>query len=116
MINKLTLIPALAALAMATPALAADPRVNVANNSGMTVERVYMSETGTDDWGPDLLGRNVLRPGYRINWMHPAYASDYNCYYDLKVQFVNGRTMQIRRFNACAASTVTVNSWSMNIA
>jgi len=115
MINKFALIPALAALAMATPAFAADPRVNIDNRSGMTVERVYMSGHGIDNWGPDLLGRNVLRPGYRVNWLHPSYSAG-TCRYDIKIQFLNGRTLEINDFNACATSTVTVNSWSLNIA
>ena len=37
------------------------------NNSGFDIYEVHLSSTSTDLWGPDLLGRRVLRVGQQFN-------------------------------------------------
>ncbi len=37
--------------------------VVVENGLGRTVTRVHLRRTGTQDWGPDLLGSIILGPG-----------------------------------------------------
>lgn len=50
-------------LTLAAPALAGKSTVEVKNYSDWTIEEFYMSPTDNDDWGDDLLGREVLSPG-----------------------------------------------------
>lgn len=38
-------------------------RVNVKNDSNYAIYHMYMSSTGDNRWGPDLLGDGILWPG-----------------------------------------------------
>ncbi|KPF62628.1 hypothetical protein IP88_14365 [alpha proteobacterium AAP81b] len=115
MFAKIQIAAVLAATAMATPALAADPRVNIINNSGLTVTHIEMSGAGSEVWGPDLLGKYVMRSGYRLNMVQGSHSSG-NCRYCLRVTFAGGRQIEIHDFNACATTDVTIHSGSFNLA
>ena len=40
--------------------------LTVRNTSGYTIERLYMSPSDTNQWGPDQLGRHVIQSGGRF--------------------------------------------------
>ena len=56
------------AASVATPAAARNDRVRVGirNDSSYDIYRIFMSSTGDDSWGQDLLGDSVLRTGASI--------------------------------------------------
>ena len=37
--------------------------LTIFNNSGRDIHRLHVSSSGTRSWGPDLLGRTILRSG-----------------------------------------------------
>lgn len=51
------------AAALATPALAEDVTYQLNNTSALTLMEFYTSPANTDDWGPDILGAEVIAPG-----------------------------------------------------
>jgi hypothetical protein len=51
------------AAAMAAPAMAEDVAYVLNNNSALTLMEFYTSPANTDDWGPDILGSDVIPPG-----------------------------------------------------
>ena len=51
------------AAAMAAPAMAEDVVYVLNNNSALTLMEFYTSPANTDDWGPDILGSDVIPPG-----------------------------------------------------
>ena len=108
MMNKALAALTLASVA-AAPALAADPRVNIANESTATIISVQMSPVG-EDWGRDLLGSYVMRAGYHLDLVSPSFG--YGCRYDMRVTFANGVRMEVRDFDACAVETVTVYNYA----
>lgn len=115
MFRTFPIAAAVIAAAIATPALAADPRVNIINESGETIARVEMSGVYAESWGRDLLGQYVLRTGYHLDLVEPSYSSG-NCRYDLRVTFNSGRRMVIRNFNACATTDVTIYNQNIYLA
>jgi hypothetical protein len=42
--------------------------LTIINNSGKDIHRLHMSSSGTGRWGPDLLGRTILRSGESRSW------------------------------------------------
>lgn len=55
--------PALLAAAVAAPAIAQDVAYELYNDSALTVMEFYTSPANSDDWGPDILGAEVIPPG-----------------------------------------------------
>ena len=51
------------AAALAAPAMAEDVSYQLNNNSALTLMEFYTSPANTDDWGPDILGADVIPPG-----------------------------------------------------
>ena len=54
---------------------------NLVNLSGRTMKRMYVSDTGADGLGVDILGDDVLRSGQSIN---PYYNDRYR-YFNIRV-------------------------------
>jgi hypothetical protein len=91
----------LAALFGAGPA-AAQNRFNLVNNTGQTIERVYVSPSRVNSWGRDVLGEGVL-PAGRSVWIVPQLS---DCVLDIKVVYQGGREEERRQVNACTLSQV----------
>ena len=49
----------------AAPAMAQN-RFWLVNNSGLTIERAYVSPSRLSDWGSDILGRTTLSAGDQV--------------------------------------------------
>jgi hypothetical protein len=94
------------AMSVASSAFAGDPRIELANNTGATIYAAQMSDVGRNNWGPDLLGDNVLPSGYSIV-LHPENRG--YCKYDLRVTFADGSSNTVTRLNACETYQVSFN-------
>jgi len=98
MVKKAALVLALAmtaALAGVTPAIAAHPFVIV--NAGVhTAEHIQISGVNRRMWGPDLLGRYVLRPGGRA-----SFSIGEGCLEDVRIIYTNSYTITRGAFNTC---------------
>jgi hypothetical protein len=81
---------------------AAQNRFSLVNNTGQTIERVYVSPSRLTNWGPDVLGSSVLPPGNSV-WIVPQLS---DCVLDVKVVFAGGREEERRQVNACSLSRV----------
>jgi hypothetical protein len=80
----------------ATPAQAQN-RFWLVNNSGLTIERAYVSPSRLSEWGSDILGRTTLPAGEQVR-VSPA-ARD--CELDIKVQYEGGQEEEKMKVNAC---------------
>lgn len=81
------LVLAVASTATAAPARSAF-RVRVVNTSPQVIREVYLAPTGSQTWGPNLLGVRPLRPGQRV-----TVPVDSRCgTYDVRLVAVDGRT------------------------
>ena len=84
---------------------AADRRVEIVNNTGMTLTHFYASNSGTASWEEDILGRDTLADGdtVQININDGTGA----CKFDFKAVFDNGQSLEKANINVCEISTYT---------
>lgn len=103
------------AFAVVAPAAsnAADRRVNIINETSVTMREFYASNIGTNNWEEDILGDSVLRPGRSVR-INIDDGSGY-CVFDLKAVFVDGDVVIKRRFNVCRESSWTVTERGTSI-
>lgn len=81
---------------MASPAMAQN-RFWLVNNSGLTIERAYVSPTRLSNWGPDILGNSILPAGEQVR----VTPSARDCVLDIRVQYEGGQEEEKRNVNAC---------------
>jgi hypothetical protein len=93
-------------LPFASPAEAADRRVEVVNASGRTMTEFYASNTNRSSWEEDILGNDVLPAGrsVTINIDDGSGA----CRFDFMAVLDGGRRVEQRNINVCEVSRHTV--------
>jgi hypothetical protein len=101
------LVAAAAALvSLAGPANAApdgkNRKVTVENLSSQAVRELYASPITSTTWEEDLLGQRTLSAGQTISANIDNGTTE--CYYDLKAVMANGKAIEQRKVNVCAAS------------
>jgi hypothetical protein len=77
-------------------------KVTVQNLSSQTVRELYASPITAKTWEEDLLGQRTLTAGQSISANIDNGTTE--CYFDLKAVLANGKTMEQRKINVCAAS------------
>jgi hypothetical protein len=98
---------AAAVTSLASPAWAASTdgknrKVTVENLSSQTVRELYASPITAKTWEEDLLGQRTLTSGQSISANIDNGTNE--CMYDLKVVLANGKALEHRQVNVCAAS------------
>jgi len=77
-------------------------KVTVQNISTQTVRELYASPITATIWEEDLLGQRTLTAGQSISANIDNGTNE--CYYDLKAVLANGKAVEQRKVNVCAAS------------
>lgn len=80
----------------------AQNRFWLVNDSGRVIMSAYVSSSRVQDWGPDILGANVLPPGQRV-WVTPNFA---DCVLDVRVTYQGGGEETRMQVNACGLSQI----------
>ncbi|RYD97606.1 MAG: hypothetical protein EOP61_16480 [Sphingomonadales bacterium] len=107
-----TVAPAPAASApagdnVAAPAGAAGKQnFTILNKTGHTVVSFNVSPTSEDDWGDDILGKDVLNNGESAEITFERDASA--CLWDLKATYDDNDTTEMKKQNLCEISEVTL--------
>lgn len=98
--HKLTSALALTILALGTmDAAALDRRVRINNASSYDIIEFYASNTGTNSWEEDILGRNILPAGHSVV-INIDDGSGY-CKYDFLAVFEDGEEVVAPDNNVC---------------
>lgn len=80
-----------------------DTNFKLVNNSAEPIFEFYISPLKSTGWGKDILGEDVLMPGYE----QPFTAGNSNgCQFDLKVVYKNKRIEEKRNLNLCQLEIV----------
>lgn len=88
--------------------LAADVRdFNLHNNADVDITEVFVSESGENTWGADILDIDTLAAGESTDVAFED-GSD-NCLYDLRAVAEDGRELNARQINFCEVSDYTIN-------
>ncbi len=98
-------ISAIIAGLCATPALAADRKVDIINKTGHTMTGFFASTVDQESWEEDLLGGDTLKNGETLE----ADIDDGSnaCVYDFKGEFADGDAVVKRKVNVCEVGTFT---------
>lgn len=79
---------------------------DLVNDSGRTIERIFVSGTDTNNWENDVLGRFVLPDGYT---KHVTFSRTYpGCRFDVKVIFKDGGSVIDWNVDLCRTGRLTV--------
>jgi hypothetical protein len=86
------------------PATALDRRMTVVNQTGVTMNNFYATNTGNDSWGKDWLGSQVMPSGSQIQ-VNFDDSSGY-CMFDFRAIFADGDEL-VSQVNVCEIGTYT---------
>lgn len=78
----------------------------VINNTGFTVMTLQVSPTNQSNWGPDILGQDVLPNGQQAQINFPRNESE--CMWDIRVTYNDGDEESYTGVNLCEVSTFTL--------
>lgn len=106
--RRIILALALLAAAVAAAPAQAQNRFFLVNNSPETIQEAYVSSSRVTNWGPDILGANVLPSGNRV-WVTPTFG---DCVLDVRIVYAGGRSEERRGLNACAINTIAFGGGS----
>jgi hypothetical protein len=107
--NKLALYAATVALAIglgSAPALAGADDYGIINKTGMDITHLYVSLHADDEWGEDILGRDVLESGDECEIEFDPSEDD-ECAYDLKIVDGKGKAWTVTNVDFCKYTKVT---------
>jgi hypothetical protein len=85
---------------------AANQDFTLVNNTGHTVMTLNVSPSNSNQWGPDILGQNVLPNGESAQVSFERGQDQ--CEWDIRATYDDGDTTDARGANLCQISTVTL--------
>ena len=94
---------ATAALMSASASHAEDRHVRIINETGHTMVSFYASNTATNSWQEDILGRETLPAGDDVEINIDDGTG--HCLYDFKAVFDDGETLIKHNINVCETSS-----------
>ena len=106
--KKLLLAIALVFSTIASPAFAGQQDFTIVNNTGQAVMTLNVSPTDETQWGPDILGRDVLANGESAQISFER--GETQCNWDIRVTYEDGETGDFRNNNLCELATVTLTA------
>jgi hypothetical protein len=91
-------------LCLAGSAWAADQDFSWYNETGYTIDKVFVSSVGRTTWGNDILGQGQLEDGKKVDITFKSGTSD--CQFDLKVVYDDDDTATWSDVNLCDLSKI----------
>ena len=79
---------------------------SVVNRTGHTVLTLNVAPASEDEWGPDILGTQVLEAGQTAAVTFDRAESQ--CNYDIRATYDDGDTTDMRNVNLCQVATVNL--------
>lgn len=76
------------------------------NKTGLTIDEVYLSPTSDDEWGEDVMGRDVLKNGERVDIKFSSEETE--CNWDLKIVDEDEDSVEWQKLNLCTANEITL--------
>ncbi len=76
------------------------------NDTGVTINNLFVSETSKDDWEEDVLGEDVLEDGASVSI---TFSGKKACMWDLMVKDEDGESLYWRKIDLCEVSKVVLH-------
>ena len=102
--KKLWIVGALLASALATAAYAAQQDFTLTNHTGHVIMTLNVSPNDSNQWGPDILGRDVLGDGEAAEISFDR--NEDQCMWDIRVTYDDNDTNDLRGINLCETTEV----------
>ena len=105
-----SVLPAVVLGLVALPAttLARDAReITVVNATGATIQSLFVSPVGTEEWEEDVLGVDVLEDGDSVDISFSGYEAD-ECAFDILAANADGDAWLLSDVNLCEVTAVTL--------
>jgi hypothetical protein len=100
-------IAVLMACTAATAAFAAQQDFTIVNNTGQAIITVNVSPADSDEWGPDILGADILAADEQAEI---SFSNDEEqCSWDIRVTYEDGDTGDWRGIDLCETVTVELS-------
>jgi hypothetical protein len=108
LVSLMALLALVAISAVQAPRALADERdFTLVNGSRTVITHVYVSPTQSNDWGDDILGRDILNPGESVFIYFNRFEGN-SCFHDIRVLAYGGAGEgMLRGINLCTTDTVT---------
>jgi hypothetical protein len=93
-------------LASSVAAFSGDQDFKLINKTGLTINELYLSASGDDAWGEDVLDVDTLADGaeVEISFSHKESA----CMWDMKIVDEDGDDIVWEKINLCKATEITL--------
>lgn len=107
---KLLVAAALALVAVASVTVTAAQRRNLdftlVNKTGLDINEVYLSPTSDSEWGEDVMGKDILKSGEKVDITFSSAETD--CNWDLKIVDEDDDDIIWTKLNLCTANEITL--------
>jgi hypothetical protein len=107
---KPLLIAALALTAVASVTVNAAQRRNLdftlVNKTGIDIHEVYLNPTSVDTWGEDVMGKDILKAGEKVEITFSSAETE--CNWDLKIVDEDKDDIIWTKLNLCTANEITL--------
>ena len=101
---------ALALVAVAAVSATAAQRRNLdftlVNKTGVDIMEVYLSPTSDNEWGEDVMGKDILESGQKVDITFSSAETE--CNWDLKVVDEDDDDIIWTKLNLCTANEITL--------
>lgn len=95
-----------ALLLSATPGFAGNQDFTLVNETGVTIEELYISQVKVDDWQEDVLGDKALPDGNSVEINFPV--DDDHCRWDLMIVDSDKDNVVWSNLDLCKISKITL--------
>ncbi len=86
---------------------AGDQDFTLVNDTGFTVDQVYITPADSDDWGDDILGRDTLADGESVDIKF--HRKEKAKHWDLKVVDTHGDAVKWEDINLLEVAKITIH-------
>jgi len=76
------------------------------NKTGLTIMEVYLSPTNEDEWGEDVMGKDVLGNSEKVDITFSSGETE--CNWDLKIVDEDDDEVEWSKLNLCTANEITL--------
>jgi hypothetical protein len=102
-----TIAAAILSVCLSTAAFAQGRQdFTLVNRTGYQIDEVHVSPSHDNNWGPDIMGADVLEDGDSVRVTFPQPSRQ--CEWDMKVVYNDGDVSEWHELNLCSISRVTL--------
>ncbi|GMV21482.1 MAG: hypothetical protein AMXMBFR57_14310 [Acidimicrobiia bacterium] len=100
------LLLSLSTVTFAAPQQRKNLDFTLVNKTGVDIMEVYLSPTSDDEWGSDVMGKDILENGQKVDITFSSAETE--CNWDLKVVDEDDDEIVWTKLNLCTANEITL--------